>query len=62
MSRSPKFKAVFVVTVEGVEKNGINLEQVSASLKSAIVLAGNPQTVINIAEVPGFTVQQVKAD
>ena len=50
MARSPKFKAVFVITVEGVERNGINLEQVRASLASAIKLAGNPQTVIELQE------------
>lgn len=60
MSRSPKFKAVFVVTVEGVEKNGINLEQVTASLESAVKLAGNPQTTINIAVVPNLSVQEHK--
>lgn len=60
MSRSPKFKAVFVVTVEGVEKNGINLEQVTASLESAVKLAGNPQTAINIAVVPNLSVQEHK--
>ncbi len=51
MPRSPKFKAVFVVTVEGIEKNGVDLEQVTASLSSAIRLAGNPQTEIKLSKV-----------
>ena len=51
MARSPKFKAVFVITVEGVERNGINLEQIKASLLAAINLAGNPQTKMSFHKV-----------